>query len=360
MKTQIAYFVSSHGFGHAARSAAIMESLQSINPNIEFNIFTRIPAWFFANSKGFNFKIQDLPTDVGMAQKTALKEDIHETINLLNDYYPLRNDLLNRVSEIIGKMGCKLIICDISPLGIAAAKATGIKAVLVENFTWDWIYEKYKPANMGLNKHIDYLRNIYSLADFRIKTEPFCYESKFDITTYPVSRKPKQPGIKTREKLGLGGSEPHIMITMGGINGKYNYIDRLFKFNKINFIIPGISDKIRTMDNIILIPANSDFYHPDIVNASDAVIGKLGYSTLAEVYYAGVAFGYITREEFPESLVFENYINKNMNGLKITSYEFESGNWTDKIERLLSIKGISHNHPYGADQAARFINNLIV
>ena len=28
-------------------------------------------------------------------------------------------------------------------------------------------------------------------------------------------------------------------------------------------------------------------FHPDLVNASDAVIGKAGYNTLAEVFYAG-------------------------------------------------------------------------
>ena len=44
MKLKIAYFISPHGFGHAARSAAILESLNHLNKKIEFEIFTSVGA----------------------------------------------------------------------------------------------------------------------------------------------------------------------------------------------------------------------------------------------------------------------------------------------------------------------------
>ena len=40
---------------------------------------------------------------------------------------------------------------------------------------------------------------------------------------------------------------------------------------------------MRVEKNLILLPHHSVFFHPDLVNASDAVVGKLGYSTLAAV-----------------------------------------------------------------------------
>lgn len=46
----IAYFVSPHGFGHAARSCAIMSALQAREPGIGLEIFTTVPRWFFAES----------------------------------------------------------------------------------------------------------------------------------------------------------------------------------------------------------------------------------------------------------------------------------------------------------------------
>ena len=36
---RIAYFVTPHGFGHAARAAAVMVALQEIDLTIQFDIF---------------------------------------------------------------------------------------------------------------------------------------------------------------------------------------------------------------------------------------------------------------------------------------------------------------------------------
>jgi len=47
---RIAYFVTPHGFGHAARAAAVMVALQEIDPTIQFDIFTQVPRWFFQDS----------------------------------------------------------------------------------------------------------------------------------------------------------------------------------------------------------------------------------------------------------------------------------------------------------------------
>ena len=36
-----------------------------------------------------------------------------------------------------------MTVSDLPPLGIAAAKAAGLPAIALGNFTWDWIYEHY-------------------------------------------------------------------------------------------------------------------------------------------------------------------------------------------------------------------------
>ncbi|MEZ4565570.1 MAG: hypothetical protein R2860_00930 [Desulfobacterales bacterium] len=44
-----------------------------------------------------------------------------------------------------------------SLLGIAVAERSGIFSVLVENFTWDWIYADYVSTDRRFEKHIDLL-----------------------------------------------------------------------------------------------------------------------------------------------------------------------------------------------------------
>lgn len=359
MNLKIAYFISPHGFGHAARAAAIMDSLSDLNNNIEFEIFTTVPQWFFTNSGIKNFKYYDLLTDIGFVQKTPLREDLDGTIAKLDEFIPFDDSIVNNISNKLYYLDCKLILSDISPLGIQIAAKANIPSVLIENFTWDWIYSQYNFESKTLDDHISYLSKIYDTASYRIKTEPVCFEGNSDLFANPVSRNPRTDHLDIRKQLKIPADNKIVMITMGGIPSQYDFIDKLESFNEITFIIPGGSDYLETRNNLVLIPHKSDFFHPDLINASDVVIGKVGYSTLAEVFSSGVPFGYILRPQFPESIALHRFIKENMNGIEIPEGEFYSGKWLNIINQLLVLPKIERKEPNGADQTADFINKLI-
>ena len=155
------------------------------------------------------------------------------------------------------------------------------------------------------------------------------------------------------------------MITMGGgiggegISSKYGFFEKLELHKDITFIIPGSVNIAVKSNNLVLLPHRSDFFHPDLINASDAVIGKVGYSTLAEVYSSGVPFGYIPRPQFPESDPLCEFISREMMGMEITEDEFHSGKWLNNINELLSLQKTNRTKQNGAYQAAEFINSLI-
>jgi UDP-N-acetylglucosamine:LPS N-acetylglucosamine transferase len=126
----------------------------------------------------------------------------------------------------------------------------------------------------------------------------------------------------------------------------------------VTFIVPGAGDRLRVEGNLIRLPHHSDFYHPDLVDASDAVIGKLGYSTLAEVYRAGVPFGYIPRPGFRESLALAAYVQDTMHGLAIGEGQFADGSWLALVPRLLALPRIRRAGPNGAAQVAGFVKRI--
>ena len=85
---RIAYFVTPHGFGHAARAAAVMVALQEIDPAIQFDIFTQVPRWFFQDSLVRNVRYYHVCTDVGLVQTTSLHEDLPATVRRLDSFFP--------------------------------------------------------------------------------------------------------------------------------------------------------------------------------------------------------------------------------------------------------------------------------
>ena len=257
-------------------------------------------------------------------------------------------------------MGCRLVVSDIAPLGIVVAERAGIPSVLVENFTWDWIYQGYSGHNGAFSRHIRYLEEVFQRADYHIQTEPVCRPSHADLTTHPISRRPRTPAHMTRRSLGLPPGHKVVMLTMGGVpSDGFQSLETAPDVKGVSFLVPGPYQEIAVRGNLYLIPHNSGYFHPDLIRASDAIIGKVGYSTLAEVYYAGVPFGYVARKEFRESSSLVSFIDGHMEGIPIEEGSLYDGGWLRSVPDLLSLPRVERRgHEEGAAQAADFICSL--
>ena len=335
-----------------------MAALHELDSSLRFEIFTQIPEWFFRESLSGPFAYHSLLTDIGLVQQTALREDLAATLPRLDEFLPFDRARLDILAEEVKRTGCKLIVCDIAPLGIAVAHTAGIPSVLVENFTWDWIYEGYAREESRMSRHVAYLRSVFESADYHIQTEPVSVYHPADLLTPPVSRTARTPAGEVRERLGVPADSQAVLITMGGISSQHGFSSQLKEQEGVYFVIPGGGQEARTEDNLILLPHHSQFYHPDLINACDAVIGKLGYSTVAEVYDAGVPFGYIPRLRFRESEALAAFAQARMKGIEIPDERFENGAWLAGLPDLLALPRMRRNEPNGAAQVATFILNI--
>jgi hypothetical protein len=355
----IAYFISPHGFGHAARACSVMEAFLEQVPNSIFHIFTLTPEWFFWDSIKGSYVYHTLGTDIGLVQTSPFEENLEDTILSLRKFIPFDPDQLNSIADELKNFECKLVISDISSLGIAIAKKAGIPSILIENFTWDWIYEEYVNSYPVFQFAIDYFSKIYASVDHHIQTIPVCNPSAHaSLVTRPVSRRSKNPAEATRQKLGIMGEEKVVLITLGGFKTDFKNLPALQRYDEFIFVVPGGSAKVEKIENLILLPHHSSYYHPDLIETSDIVIGKVGYSTLAEVSQVGVPFGFIGRSRFRESKILEGYILKELGGVEILESEFENGNWLQKLSILSSLKRKNQRQMNGADQIANYLLRL--
>jgi hypothetical protein len=354
--TVIAYFISPHGYGHAARGSAVMAALHNLKPALRFEIFTQVPEWFFQESLPGSFGYHSLLTDIGLVQKSSLVEDLPATVQRLQEFLPFDPANIDQLAGQVTQLNCHLILCDIAPLGIAVAHAAGIPAFLIENFTWDWIYEGYLPEEKRLAGPITYLQQLFTRADSHIQTEPVCRPSpRAALTAPPICRPIRTQAALVRNRLGLPGRAKIVLITMGGMPWRYTFLEQLERMKGVYFVIPGGGPRLERRGNVVLFPRNSDFYHPDLINAADAVIGKVGYSTLAEVFQAGVPFGYVARSRFRESPALVAYIRQQMQGLEIAASEFEDGSWLARLPELLAMPRFNRNGANGATRVAHFV-----
>lgn len=348
--------ISAHGFGHAARTAAVIQALAELTP-VHCTVVSQVPPWFFQSSLPCSFIQYPWQTDVGLVQLSAFREDLPATVRELGRFYPLRQKQVSRVAEVFA--GCDLVLCDIAPLGIAAARQAGIPSVLLENFTWEWLYEGYLEQCPGFRPFLSCLRDLNRQADYHIQAIPVCAPGPCDLLAAPIARRIRTGRAEIRQKLEVAAGQRLVLISLGGLGMTGINLQLPDDGGDTMYLVAGQgTEQQGGRKHIRFLPPDSDLDHPALVAACDAVIGKAGYSTLAEVYRAQVPFGYIRRHGFRESGVLVSFIRQEMAGLEIAEQELADNGLAGRITALLALVPPPRRLPDGADMCAAFLAAL--
>jgi hypothetical protein len=333
---------------------------------IHCQIVSTVPEWFFRQSLTAPFTLHPLLTDIGLAQHDSLQEDLNLTLARLDAFYPLRPEHVRQTAALLAD--CRLILGDIAPLGIAAAElarkefGSAAQSVLLENFTWDWIYQGYAEQQPLFRRHIDYLRQLFRQADYHLQAEPVCAPSKAGFRIPPTARSLRQGRKAMRERLGLPETAKAVLVTMGGICGTILPLEQMAAMAQdCSFLLAGQPvDALTKQGNFYFLPQNSGFWHPDLIAACDAVVGKIGYSTLAEAFQSGIPYGAICRPRFRESEVLATFAKQEMPCLLISEEQFQNNDWLELLPQLLALRPEKAQEKNGTAAAAEFLSRLLL
>lgn len=336
----IAFAVSSHGFGHAARVSAIIEALLAREPATRIEIFTAVPPWFFTDwlpasgppasgpPAAAHLRVHPVHVDVGLAQKSPFAIDLEASVAQVRALVDRAPGLIERLAAHLTAFGADLMVADIAPIALESARRAGVPSVLVENFTWSDIYTGLDPSDDDLTELGQTFEAWTETATLRIQVTP-CLGSWPGALEVPVvGRRSRQPASATRAKLGIPIDAEVVLVTMGGIPWR-GISDRPSGPEHADpdapfWIMAADVAAVTTRGNVVLLPHRSGFFHPDLVTASNVVVAKLGYSTLAEVAIAGRALAYVPRPGFPESPMLEAWAQSNLTTARIAPEDFDA------------------------------------
>jgi len=350
-----AVFASPHGFGHAARTSAVMAALHERN-RAEFEVFTTVPTWFFDESIAGRYRYHEVECDVGFRQQSALVADIDATVEALGAFLPFDDRLVDRLAQRVQAAGCRAVLCDISPLGIAVAERAGLPSLLVESFQWPWLYAPFHervPELVGLSAELD---RWWGLATIHVQTEPLCWRDPVRLLVGPISRKPRQGRSSMRIELEIDPGATVVTVTMGGYGEDMPYLDRLREMSDLTFLITG-ADRTHRQGNLLFFDNQTRVYMPDVLRASDALVAKLGYGIVAEAWHEGLPLLSVSREDFREMRALEEFSANELTGFGIQTADFRAGTWIDRIPELLACERRPHEGD-AADEVAQLLEGL--
>lgn len=339
--SRIAFYISNHGFGHAARNIPIIESLLGEDKNLYVSIKTGNNLIdFMGNSLDkYDSRISYYPmnTDVGLILKPGTMEiDKEFLLEEVKGYISKWDMYIEQEKEWITYNQLDLIVSDIVPWIFKSARLARVKSIFISNFTWAEIYKELLAEKV----YEDYLQ---------------CYQEADLALLYPLAGNIKGY-FKTTKDVGLSCRNFHD-DNVNRIKEKYNKpilyvsvgrsveLEQELNVEGLPYqFIYTVGVKLKGK-NTELLPINIDNIH-DYIKAADYVITKAGWGTVAEAICAHKPMLVLRREDIVEDRVtLRNLLDLGI-ALPITIDEINAIRLTELLEQL-NVK--KENYQYISD-----------
>ncbi|MFN7914949.1 MAG: hypothetical protein U0Q55_06390 [Vicinamibacterales bacterium] len=339
----LVFYISGHGFGHAARSTQLIAEVRRREPAIRVVIRTQVPEWFLRTSLDAGVSIVPGATDTGVVQPDSLTIDEAATAARAAAFYREFDAHTAREAAFLRREQASLVVADIPPVAFAAAAVAGVPSVAFGNFTWDWIYSGFPGFDLAAPGVRERIREAQRQATQTLRL-PFAggFEGMANIFDVPlVGRRATRSRADVRARLGLDDARPVVLATFGGHGG--NVPLTAAADNREFLLVATDYEAGRTTPahpNLRVV-RGADLEHAaltytDLLGACDVVATKLGYGIVSECLLNGVPLLYALREHFIEQEVFIREMPAVMRAQFISREDLRTGHWAPAVRALLA------------------------
>lgn len=296
---KVALYISSHGFGHASRMAALADEL--IKYQITVFLRSDRPDFLFDCLNSPFCSKEDVACDFGVVHTTGLQTDVKATKDKLISLFTRRNEIVEREVSWLREQEIDFALVDIPFLAIEACDYASVPVFAISNFDWFFIYSHVFVQDKELRPLINTIYGLYARvsASFRL---PF--SSVESMGAFPKAQKvgllaKRKDTYEDIRKLYQIEAEDRILAcSFGGEKGMVMEMDKICKAFK-GVVISANQDM--DGENHRYAPRSSDWL--DIIAGCDVLLTKPGYSTFAEACQFGKPILYRPRLNYPEERV---------------------------------------------------------
>jgi hypothetical protein len=242
--------------------------------------------------------------------------------------------------------GIGLVVCDVAPMPLRAAREAGIPGIAVVNFTWVDIFEQGARGVAAREALVDAYQQDYRTATLALRTPmsfPMSYFPRLqDIPL--IARRGKSCRAKLQQELGLPRNNRIVLLYFGNWGNGEMRLERLQAMRGISFV--AFSRLAGTVH--ALAPERWSF--DDIVASVDAVLAKPGYGTMGECMANATPTIYYPRQEFREYWKLRQTLDEWGGAVRLTRRELLSCRWESALEEAFALR--PHPVDYSGARAA--------
>jgi hypothetical protein len=316
--------ITDHGFGHAARTAAIAGQLQKLLPAVKLILVTTAPRWLLECYIDGDFIYRQRGFDVGVVQADSLKMDLDATLSKWHQIINNKAEIIAEEVAFCREHQVNLVFADAPPLATLIAKQLGVPCWMSSNFGWDFIYRDWGGDFTAI---ADWISDCYGQCDrlFRVPLHEAMDRFPTIEDVGLTGGDPKYSLDMLREKFGLiQPKERTILLTFGGLSLDAIPYQNIAHFPDYQFITldrqaPDLPNLVKALDRAVR-PV-------DFMPLCDRVVSKPGYSTYAEALKLQIPIVSLTRSGFAEAEIIINGMQDYGYHQVISPDEFFGSDW---------------------------------
>ncbi|XP_010548967.1 PREDICTED: L-arabinokinase-like [Tarenaya hassleriana] len=355
-----AYYVTGHGFGHATRVVEVVRHLIAVGHDV--HVVTGAPDFVFTSEiQSPRLFIRKVLLDCGAVQADALTVDRLASLEKYVETAVVpRASILETEVDWLQSIKADLVVSDVVPVACRAAADAGIRSVCVTNFSWDFIYAEYVMAAGYHHRSIVWqIAEDYSHCEFLIRLPGYCPMPAFrDVIDVPlVVRRLHKSRKEVRKELGISENVKVVILNFGGQPSGWKLKEEYLPPDWL-CLVCGASETQELPPNFMKLA--KDAYTPDLIAASDCMLGKIGYGTVSEALSYRLPFVFVRRDYFNEEPFLRNMLEFYQCGVEMIRRDLLMGHWRPYLERAISLKPCYEGGTNGGEVAAHILQETAI
>jgi len=349
--------ISSHGFGHVAQTAPVVNELVQRIPNLRVTLRTTAP--HFLLQKRFNCDFHHIPValDFGMKMANAVEVQVEESAAAYRAFHADWESKMENEAQAIRALQPDLLLANVPYLSLAAARIAGVRAVGMCCLNWADIYRHYCAGDEASSAIHAQMLAAYNSAEYFLKVRPSMpmpdFSNARDIN--PIARVGCNQRTSLAEKLQLGEAEKLVLVSMGGMEFRLP-VERWPQLPNVRWIIP---QEWQVQRSDMASFESLDLSFSDVLASCDAVLTKPGYGTFVEAACAGVPVLYISRRDWPEEPYLVQWLVRHGVCMEVQRDALQAGALGEMLGQLWAMPKPAVAAPSGINEAADYLAALL-
>ncbi len=350
--------ISSHGYGHLAQTAPVLNALRPRVPDLRLTVRSGLSRAQIKRRLNGRFTHIPHTSDFGLIMRNALEVDVEASLARYRAFHATWEKRVTEDALLMAQRRPHVVLSNISYLTLAAAARAKIPAWAMGSLNWAEIFEPYGRGTHGAEAMQEQMRQAYGDTECFLRITPglpMADIPKLKVID-PIARVGRDKRRFLKPALGLSQDTRLILFAMGGLPLTLpNYA--LPNLPKTKWIASADSG-LKGPDVIALESFTMDFI--DVIASCDVLFTKTGYGSFVEASACATKVMYVERPDWAEEPVLKEWLHANNVAHGISRAEFDEANYAPALENLLAAPTRAPVTPAGIDQAAALLADRLI